>query len=71
MADKDGFIEMFEAYINTLVTKQAELVIEINSLQQALNLHNSDSAKYYLEYTYDEETGIYSYVKKGKKRIGF
>ena len=68
---RDEFVEVFENYISALMTKQAEIIIEINSLQQALELHDRESLKYHLIYNYDETTGAYSYKRGSRKRIGF
>ena len=70
-SSKDEFVETYESYIRTLIKQQAELMIEVDSLQQALELHNADSAKYHLVYNHDKETGIFTYTKVMKKRIGF
>ncbi len=68
---KSEYIEVYEDYIQELITQQAQLVIEINSLVTALDKHRKDYCKYHLTYNFDEETGVFSYIKGKKKRIGF
>lgn len=68
---KDEYVEVYKDYIQTLIQQQAQLVIEINSLQTALYKHEEDSCKYYLTYHYDDETGVYSYKREREKKIGF
>ena len=70
-SSKDEFVEVFENCIQSLIKKQAELVVEIHSLELALETHRKDSIKYNLIYNYDEETCVYSYSKGAEKRIGF
>ena len=68
---KEIYEEVFEACIKDLINQQASLVIEINDLQNALDLHLNDRSKYHLRYDLDEETGVYSYKRIAKKKIGF
>jgi len=70
-ASKEEFIEAYEEFVQTLIKQQAQLVIEINSLQMALVRHYKDECDYNLSYKYDDETGVYSYIKDRPRKIGF
>lgn len=68
---KEEFVETFENYIETLITKQAQMVIEINDLRLALEKHHKEECRFNLTYEFDEETGVYSYKKTKDRKIGF
>ena len=68
---KEQFTEVYEEYMKTLMTKQAELIIEQSNLEEALVQHYNDSCLYHLIYDVDEESGIYSYTKGKARKIGF
>lgn len=68
---QEDYVEVYEDFIEKLIHEQAMVVMEINGLVKALQKHNRDKLKYNLKYYYDDETGVYSYIKISIKRIGF
>jgi len=69
--DKEEYVAVYEHYIQELIRQQAQMVIEISELEDVLIRHRKDSITHHLEYDYDHGTGIYSYTKGKKKKIGF
>ena len=68
---KNEFAEVYENYIKELINQQAQLVIEINNLIQAVEQHSKDVCLYHLNYDYNDETGVHSYTRGKLKKIGF